>query len=56
MFEKLTTMPKCQDGRVCKGNNNGFMLASYEFGNKFVCYECWLQARNELLVLLEKLK
>ena len=47
MFPELKEMPKCQDGRVCKGNNNGFMFVEFESGFKFVCGDCYLQARKD---------
>jgi protein-arginine kinase activator protein McsA len=58
MFEKLELkeMPKCQDGRICKNQKDGFMLATFEHGQKFVCWECYQEARNELILLLEKVK
>ena len=50
MMPEIKEMPKCQDGRVCGGKNDGFMLISgFENGPKFVCGECYLQARKEFL-------
>ena len=52
MFPELKEMPKCQDGRVCKGNGNGFCFKQFitEDGRivwKFVCGDCFLQAMKD---------
>lgn len=54
MFPELKEMPKCQDGRICKGNGNGFCFLPFitEDGNlvhKFVCGNCYLQAIKDSL-------
>lgn len=59
MYEKLTSlkeMPKCQDGRVCNNKHDGFMVATFDTGPKFICYECYQEAKNELLLLLEEFR
>jgi len=56
MFPVLKEMPKCQDGRVCKGKNNGFIVATFEKGMKFVCGDCYQAARKELLMILASYK
>ena len=48
MFPELKEMPKCQDGRVCNNQNNGFMFIRFESGQKFICGECYLQAQKDL--------
>jgi hypothetical protein len=50
MFPEIKEMPKCQDGRVCGGKNDGFILKEFESGMKFICGECYLQARKDRLI------
>jgi hypothetical protein len=49
MFPEIKEMPKCQDGRVCDGKNDGFMFIQFENGIKFICGECYLQAKKDFL-------
>ncbi len=46
-MKEIKEIPKCQDGRVCNGSNNGFILANFSSGKKWVCGTCYLQAENE---------
>lgn len=51
--QTLTERPKCQDGRVCKGQNNG-ILAVFPQNTEimFVCWECYkaIEKENSLAV------
>lgn len=53
-IRNLTKKPKCEDGRACKGENDGYILKPFltkegKIENKIVCGECLQQARRELM-------
>ena len=41
--------PNCQDGCVCKGLNEGFMVLKDDTGkNVFVCGDCYLKIEADM--------
>lgn len=52
-LKPLTELPKCEDGRACKNENQAFIVINCldpktgQTGLKAFCYDCYKQAEKE---------